>query len=219
MPDKSALESYIVSFESSSDTYNELPDYNLLVGTDVPLDVSKINFDDIASNFGAYIKAINGKNKSFYNKEFLRFEQLHENRILTPLVNIIAFSTKNFIGVVIDIGAMLEKDGNDDIRLKLLTYNLQAISTLSERKVITHNSKAFELMIFIAMLVNTHLYGDTTFETRAMSKIITSTIKSDALETVASIRKKGMQERSSFSLLYCQIVMLLIEFPFKNHQK
>lgn len=219
LSDSSSLESHIVPFDKTALPKNTpLPNYNLLQGIENALDLAKLDFDDISLNFESYIKCVNGKPIEYYSEYITIFNGLHNAGCLSPLINTIGYSHKTITEKIINIGAMLESSVNDPIRYKLLNYNISAINELSKPKYIASNNRVFELLIFLAMIVNAHMYGHNKKEIKCMINIINSKSSGEVSNALRNIRNNKKSKALFIHLILSQFAMLLIEFPFKDHQ-
>lgn len=219
LPDGSSLEEHIVPFNASNKNISGLPDYNLMTGLDKPLDISTIDFHDLAKNLKQYIKCIDGKPISYYEKHLIKFEELRSNQVFSSLKHILSYSSKKFEKTVIDVGALTESMKGEEIRLKLLNYNISAIFTFGSDKYMTQYDYTYDLLLYLSMLVNIQVHGLEHRETKAMFKIINSNNSNEAAKALSGIRKNKVSIHKLSHLILSQIVMLLIEFPFKDHQK
>ena len=69
------------------------------------------------------------------------------------------------------------------------------------------------------MLVNIQIHGLDHRETKVMFKIVNSNNSIEAAKALSSIRRNKPTIHKFSHLIFSQIVMLLIEFPFKDHQR
>ena len=219
LSDGSSLEKHIVPFDASNRDVSGLPDYNLMTGLDKPLDISAIEFDDIAKNLKQYIKCIDGKSISYYERDLIRFEELHSSKVFSTLKYILSYSSEKFERTVVDVGTWAESMEGEEIRLKLLNYNISAIFTFGDDKYMTRYDYTYDLMLYFSMLVNIKIHGLEHRETKVMFKIINSNNSIEAAKALSNIRKNKEAMRKFSHLIFSQIVILLIEFPFKDHQR
>jgi hypothetical protein len=206
-----------VPFNASSKTASGLPVYNLMVGLDKPLDINSIEFDDIAKNLKEYIKCVDGKEISYYERDLIQFEKLHSSNVLLPLKTLLSYSSQKFETTVVNVGSFVESH-KEEVRLKLLNYNISAIFIFGKEKFMTRYDYTFELLLYLSMLVNIKIHGLEHKETKAMFKIINSNNPSEAVKALSRISNKAAIHKLSH-LIFSQIVMTLIEFPFKDHQQ
>lgn len=219
LSDGSSIEKHIIPFNSSSENINGLPDYNLLTGLDKPLDISTIDFDDVAKNLNEYIRCLDGKPISYYEKHLIRFEDIVSNNTFSSLKHVLSYNSKKFEQNVIDVGALIESMKGEDIRLKLLNYNISAIFTFGNEKYMTKYDYTYDLILYLSMLVNIQLHGLAHKEIKVMFKIVNSNNSIEAAKALNRIRNNKATMHKFSHLIFSQIVMLLIEFPFKEHQK
>lgn len=219
LSDGSSIEEHIVPFDASHKNISGLPDYNLMTGLDKPLDINTIDFHDIAKNLKQYIKCIDGKPISYYERHLVIFEELRLNQVFSSLKNILSYSSKKFERTVVDVGAWAESVKGEEIRLKLLNYNISAIFAFGSDKYMTRYDYTYDLVLYLSMLVNIQIHGLEHRETKAMFKIINSNNSNEAAKALSSIRNNKTSTHRLSHLIFSQIVMLLIEFPFKDHQK
>jgi len=219
LSDGSSLEEHIIPFNASNKNTSGLPDYNLMTGLDKPLDISAIDFDDIAKNFKQYIKCADGKPISYYEKHLTIFQELKSNQVLSSLKHILSYNSKKFEETIVDVGALIESMKGEEIRHKLLNYNISAIFAFASDKYMTQYDHTYDLILYLSMLINIQVHGLEHKETKVMFKIINSNNSIEAAKALSSIRKNKAAMQKLSHLIFSQIVMLLIEFPFKNHQK
>ncbi|OUR60067.1 hypothetical protein A9Q74_14840 [Colwellia sp. 39_35_sub15_T18] len=213
-----SIEKHIVPFNALSKTASGLPDYNLMVCLDKPLDINSIEFDDIAKNLKEYIKCVDGKEISYYERDLIQFEKLHSSNVLLPLKTLLSYSSQKFEATVVNVGSFVESHKEEEVRIKLLNYNISAIFTFGKEKYMTRYDYTFELLLYLSMLVNIKIHGLEHKETKAMFKIINSNNSSEAVKALSRISNKAAIHKLSH-LIFSQMVMTLIEFPFKDHQQ
>lgn len=217
LSDGMSFEEHVVPFVASDQNTSGLPDYNLMSGLDAPLDVSAINFDDIAMNLKSYLKCIDGKPISYYENDLLRFEELHASNVFSPVKHMLAYSHEKFEESVLDIGAMIESIKTEEIRLKLLNYNASAIFTFGD-EYMTRYDHTYDLMLYLSMLININIHGLDHREIKVMFKIINSDSSVSVTKALSRMRINKKSKLKFSGLIFSQMVMLLIEFPFKDHQ-
>lgn len=214
-----SIEKHMVPFSTLNKAASGLPDYNLMIGLDKPLDINSIEFDDIAKNLKEYIKCIDGKEISYYEKDLIQFEKLHSSNVFLPLKNFLSYSSQKFETTVVNVGSFVESHKEEEIRLKLLNYNISAIFTFGKEMYMTRYDYTYELMLYLSMLINMKVHGLDHKETKVMFKIINSNNSSEAVKALNRIRNNKAAKHKFSHLIFSQMVMTLIEFPFKDHQR
>jgi len=217
--DGSSIEKHIIPFQVSDKVNSGLPEYNLLAGLDDPLDINTIDFYDLARNFKQYIKCINGKSVSYYEKDLIRFEELKSKEVFSSLKYILSYDRDEFKKVIVDVGALIESSKGEEIRYKLLNFNVSAIFVFGKKKYITGYDYTYDLILYLSMLINIQIHGLEHKETKVMFKIISSNGSVEAANALSNIRKNKSSMYKFSHMIFSQVVMLLIEFPFKDHQR
>ena len=213
------IEEHMEPFSASNNTASGLPDYNLMLGLDDPLDINSIEFDDIAKNLKKYIKCIDGKEISYYERDLIQFEKLRLSNVFLPLKSILSYSGKQFEKAVINVGSFVESHKEEEVRLKLLNYNISAIITLGKNMYMTKYDCTYELMLYLSMIINIKIHGLEHKETKIMFKIINANNSSEVVKALNRIRNNKTAKNKFSHLIFSQMVMTLIEFPFKDHQR
>lgn len=218
LSDGSSIENHIITFMISDEIINGLPDYNLMVGLDKPLNIKSIDFDDVAKNFSNYIKCVNGKPICYYDDFLKIFETLEQEKTLTSLKYLLSYNSQKFEKQIITVGSIIESLNNDEQRLKLLNFNQEAIFTFGNEKYITKYDYTYDFILYLSMIVNIQLHGIEHKEIKIMYNIINSKTTLEAAKNINKIRNNKKSLEKFRHLIFSQVVMLLIEFPFKEHQ-
>lgn len=221
LPDGSTIKAHLIAYNKKShDLYEELPDYNLLnTVNDVPLLPHDVDFKIISENFISNVRSVDGSDFKKYNKEVIVFYELLNNDLLKPVCHLLNYDIKYVQRELLSIGADLETKYPDPTRLKLLNYNITAILTFCDKKYMLKNEVTFPFLVYMSIVINIKLLGVTDPVTKVMECIVGANKISDILLAIKKIQKNKKLFNLFKRLVYNQIAMLLIEYPFKDHVK